>query len=164
MRKQRLYLDTSVISHIDAPHKPKAESITLRFFEYVRKHENEYELAVSPVTLAEVRNCPEPKRTKLLDLLASLDIESLPYNLEAQRLADLYVESGVLGSKHIRDLTHIAYAVVARCDYIISWNFEHFVNTKTISRVNAVNRLNNYSDVFIVSPHPILGERPHEDD
>lgn len=164
MRKLKLYLDTSVISHIDAPHNPNAQAVTKRFYQFVETHENEYELVISPMVQREVMNCPEPKRSKLLDLLEDLYFVVLSESEEVETLVNLYLEENVLAPKHFRDLTHIAYAVVARCDFIISWNFEHFVNTRTISRVNIVNRFNNYSDVMIISPHLILGERPHEDD
>jgi hypothetical protein len=53
---------------------------------------------------------------------------------------------------------HIAYATIARCDFIISWNFKHFVNPKTIVRVRYVNTVNNYQTPSILSPLDIIGE------
>lgn len=35
---------------------------------------------------------------------------------------------------------------------------KHLANPKTIVRANAVNRYNNYSDIFIVTPQIIIGE------
>ncbi|MGL6225337.1 MAG: hypothetical protein ACRC10_01775 [Thermoguttaceae bacterium] len=73
-------------------------------------------------------------------------------------MAQLYLDGEVLGKKHYRDLLHIAYAVISHCDYIISWNFKHFVNIQTITRVNAVNRDNHLSPLFILSPEAFIGE------
>ena len=75
---------------------------------------------------------------------------------------NLYVQHGVMGQKHIRDLTHIAYTVLARCDYIVSWNFKHLVNAQTMSRVNLFNQTNNYCGVNIVSLFIITGKNPYE--
>ncbi len=159
MRKLRLYLDTSVISCIHAPHRPKVEEVTGEFYKHVKEHAAEYELVISPVTQYEVRNCPEPKRSLLYQLLAELDLTVLSDNDEAVRLAGQYIESGVLEARHHRDLTHIAYAVIARCDYIVSWNMKHFVNTRTISGVQSVNLANHYWSPFIITPTVILGDK-----
>ena len=152
IRKTRLYLDTSVVSAIDAPHKPKIELETKQFFRYVRKRADEYELLVSPVLQEEIANCQEPKRALMQGFLEHIPTMTIEDNTEALDLANTYVQEKVLKVKHFSDLTHIAYAVVCRCDYIVSWNFEHFVNEKTMSRVNIVNRLHNYRDVIIITP------------
>ncbi len=158
MQKAKLYLDTSVISHIDAPHKLEAEAITHAFYRFIEEHADEYELLISPVVDLEVRNCPGEKRFRLLALIDRLQVVQLPENQEALDLAELYVEQNVLARKHIRDLTHVAYATVSRCDFVISWNMKHLANPQTIVRVNAVNRLNNYHNIFIATPLVIIGE------
>lgn len=160
----KIYLDTSVISHIDAPHKPEAEAVTQRFFRLVRERSEEYDLFISPVVQLEVSNCPEPKRSKLFDLLSEIQYTSLQKSSDVDSLVKRYLEESVLGAKHFRDLTHIAHAVVARCDCIVSWNFEHFVNVRTIKRVNMVNVACNYGTILIVSPQAIIGEKADEND
>lgn len=162
MRKFRIYLDTSVISHIDAPHKPTQEAITKAFYRVLDDRANEFELFISPVVLLEVDACPEPKQAKLLKLLNDLNCTILSESSEVNELIETFIEEKVLDAKHYRDLAHIAYAVVARCDYIVSWNFKHFVNPDTISRVNAVNRDYNYGIAYIVSPHVFTGELSDE--
>ena len=83
---------------------------------------------------------------------------------EVTVLVERFLEEKVLGIRHHRDLTHLAYAVVAWCDYIVSWNFRHFVNYRTINRVNAVVKDYNYGSVFIVTPETFIGEQYHEID
>jgi hypothetical protein len=161
-RKTRLYLDTSVVSAIDAPHKPADELATKKFFQYVKERIEEYELLASPVLRLEIARCPEPKQSMLHEFLGNLDLTRIAENVEVLALADIYVRAGVLNAKHIRDLTHIAYAVVNRCDYIVSWNFEHFVNDKIMTKVNDVNKLNNYANVIIITPTTIIGGNFHD--
>ncbi|MHB1405290.1 MAG: twitching motility protein PilT [Desulfitobacteriaceae bacterium] len=40
--------------------------------------------------------------------------------------------------------------------YIVSWNFKHFVNIKTINKVQAVNKLLDYSEISILPPSMML--------
>ena len=164
MRKLRLYLDTSVISNVDAPHVPVEEAVTQALFEFVKEHPDEYEMVISPMSVFEIDNCPEPKQSQLVSLIERYGVFRLPFSQDALDLAELYVKAGVLTPRHIRDLMHIAYAAVNRCDYIVSWNMKHFVKARTISRVHAVNLANNYFSPFIVTPVVILGDKSHEDD
>lgn len=77
--------------------------------------------------------------------------------VEDQQLAEIYLMNGVLREKSRDDLRHIAIAIMNDCRYIVSWNFKHFVNPKTINAVAAVNRLNNLPEVSIVSPSMMIG-------
>ncbi len=58
---------------------------------------------------------------------------------EEKHLASTYLCNGVLKEKSIDDLIHIASATLNGCHYIVSWNFKHFVNPKTIKAVNLIN-------------------------
>lgn len=156
MKKLRLYLDTSVISNIDA--STERGAITREFFRVVEESPEEYEILVSPVCLAEILESPEPKLSRFKTFLEELDYTEIPDSEEAVALSELYVEQGVLGEKHVEDLMHVAYAVIAHCDYVISWNMKHLVHARTITRVNKVNFDNNYQTVFIATPVIITGE------
>lgn len=162
MRKLKLYLDTSVISHIEAPHKPTEEAATRLFYQFVREQneddgDEEFELIVSPVAICEIENCPEPKRSRLFSFLKGLQYTLLPESQKAIDLAEFYVDEGVLHSKHIRDMMHIAYAVLNDCDYIVSWNYKHFANIHVIARISAANRSRDLMPVNIVIPSFITG-------
>jgi len=164
MRKFRLYLDTSVIGMMDSPRAPDKEIITKEFFRLVTGRPEEFELLISPVVIAEIRNAPTETSLKLLARIDDMQCTRLPESLEVENLAGVLLSKNVLAKKHHRDLLHIAYAIVARCDYIISWNFAHFVNFRTIRRVSAVAKEYNNGSVFIVSPETFTGERFHEID
>jgi len=94
----------------------------------------------------------------LFAVLQSLDYVEVQEQDEADNLAKQYVAAGVLAKKHIDDLTHVAYAVLARCDYIVSWNMKHIVRAKTISSVQEFNRSHNYHSPNFVSPTAFTGE------
>ena len=47
-------------------------------------------------------------------------------------------------------------AAVSGCSAIVSWNFKHIVNLKKIPLYNAVNVLNGYPSLSIISPPEVL--------
>jgi hypothetical protein len=77
-------------------------------------------------------------------------------------LTKKYLINKVLSSKSEDDLSHIAFAVANNIDYIISWNFKHFVNIKTTKMVNATNLLINYKSIEIITPSMIVGGEENE--
>ena len=127
MRKSRIYLDTSVLSTIDAPHLPYKEAVTKAFFRMMREKPDDYEVIISPVSLDEIFDAPEDIAERSLAILESVKAIEVPKRDEAETLARLYVEAKALSDKHFNDLRHVAYAVTERCDYIVSWNMRHIV-------------------------------------
>ena len=84
-----LYLDTSVISHLDQPHKPDEMAVTLAFWKMIQA--GEYEIAISDITLDELELCHEPKLSRLIRLLSRIRYELLPASTEVEKLAEAYV-------------------------------------------------------------------------
>ncbi len=60
--------------------------------------------------------------------------------------------------KSYDDGRHIAVAVLAGCDMIVSWNFKHIVNVKTIQGVEAVMTYEGDNDLMIYPPSALLEE------
>jgi hypothetical protein len=46
--------------------------------------------------------------------------------------------------------------VIGGCDCIISWNFKHIVNIKTIRGVRAITNLKGYKSIEILNPSALL--------
>lgn len=49
-------------------------------------------------------------------------------------------------------------AILAGCDVIISWNFKHIVNVKTVKGVKVITTLEGYKDLLIYPPSVLLEE------
>jgi D-alanine-D-alanine ligase-like ATP-grasp enzyme len=138
----------------------KEINITIKMFRTIRRQRKRFELFVSPMVIAEINASPDWIVAETASLMNTLNVTVFPENVAAAELTLLYKDNNVLHSRHIRDLTHIAYAVVMRCDYVVSWNFKHFVNLEVIDRVKKVNDSQNYVSPFICSPYYFTGERP----
>ena len=156
MRKLSIYLDTSFISHLeqeDAPEK-KYETNELWFVFQKRKDVN---LIVSSVTFIEIDKCKEPKRSLLLERMSENDLIIVNETDDDYQLSKLYLTKNILSNKSFDDLRHIAIAVNHNCNYILSWNFKHFVNPKTINAINSLNKEYNLPEIRILPPSMMLG-------
>jgi predicted nucleic acid-binding protein len=156
LRKLKLYLDTSTISHLYADDAPDKEVDTNRLWDdcIIGK----YDIYISDVVTNELKRCAEPKQSKMLDKLRLVEFQILPETDEVNGLAAEYIKGGVLKEKSLDDCLHIAYAVVNNCDVIVSWNFKHLVNFKTIDKVRIVNAINRYKEINIVTPTMLVEE------
>jgi predicted nucleic acid-binding protein len=154
MKKLRIYLDTSVISYLLEDDTPEKMDDTQELWKLLQQ--DEYEIIISNVTLEELEGCNTEKRDILAKYMELINYSFALITLQEDELAEKYLIYNVLSEKNRTDLTHIACAVLNDCDYIISWNFKHFVNIKTINKVNAVNLLLGYREIKIISPSMLL--------
>ena len=154
MRKLKVYLDTSVISHLMQEDVPEKMADTLQLWELFL--EGMYDVYLSTVTLEEVSACPEPKRSQLREYMAQISYTILDVTDEALNVAQKMIDLGILTPKSYDDCQHIGVAVVNDCDCIISWNFKHIVNIKTIHGVRAITNLEGYKNIDILSPTVLL--------
>lgn len=156
MKKLKLYLGTSVISHLNAPEAPEKEADTRRLWEAIKF--GKYDPVLSDLVFGEVDGCPEPKRSLLHAALEEIYAELVERNAESKRLSNLYIEFGGLPPKSRDDVAHIALATISGCDIVLSWNFRHIVNLWAMTAVEAVNIKEGYGAIRILSPTMMLEE------
>jgi predicted nucleic acid-binding protein len=154
MKKLKLYLDTSIISHAIDDRDPEIKKLTLRLFEEIKA--GEYEVFISELVMAEINKANETIRQKLIGQVKDIDPEGVELSGEVKALAARYVEQGIIPEKYKDDAMHIAAATVNGMDMIVSWNFEHIVKAKTIREVTAVNLLMGYRGLEIYSPLEVV--------
>jgi hypothetical protein len=155
MKVYKIYLDTSVISHLDAPDTPEKMNDTLKLWADIKA--GLYEAHISDLTIAEIDRCPEPKRTIMLSALLEIEYTEIQQDERAKQLSQLYFEVGGLPPKSREDAAHIAIASVYDCDIILSWNFKHIVNIRAMTAVEDVNVKKRYKNIRILSPTMLLG-------
>jgi predicted nucleic acid-binding protein len=154
MKTLKIYLDTSVISHLYAPDVPDKMADTLKLWDEIKL--GKYSVILSEIVLSELDVCSEPKRSVMYLELANINKTVVSINDEAIMLAEQYVNFGGLALKNIVDARHIAIATVNVCDIIVTWNFKHMINFNAIRVVEAVNRKESYGLVHILSPTSLL--------
>ena len=148
IRRLRIYLDTSVpnclfVADFRLPH-------TVRFWENCQA--DMYDIFVSDVFLDELGDCPQPKLDWMRKRLDAINYVVLKETEEVQTLAIEYIKAGVFREQDYNDGLHVAYAVIAHCDFVVSWNFTHLVKRDTIEGVKVVNAINRYKAIGIAPP------------
>ena len=108
-----------------------------------------YDVYLSTVTLGEIEKCSEPKKTQLIDYLNEISFTTLDITKDVTKVAKKIIEMEILTQKSFDDCQHIGVAVINECDCIISWNFKHIVNVKTIRGVRAITNLEGYKMIEI---------------
>jgi len=149
MHIQSLYLDTSVIGGY---HDTEWLADTRELWQQAQA--GQWRLVTSIVAEAELKNAPANVR----DLFAATFDASniLDTSTEIEDLAQAYLAAGVVPPKFADDALHVAMATVHGVRLVVSWNFKHLVNVRREDGFNAVNLLQGWPAVRIVSPKEII--------
>ncbi len=154
MSNFKIYLDTSVISAYFDFYKPLRQNITQKWFQ---NNACEFDLHISLLVLEEIGNNTDGKlMSDMLNLLNLFSVRVLELNGEIYGLAGLYREKVM--PKEISDTLHIAAASYYRLDALVSWNFRHIVNLKTMRAVYEINSEQGYNPVQILTLENLGGD------
>ena len=127
---------------------------TLQLWERFKKQQ--YEVYISDIVINEISDCTEEKLNILMDYLNQIEYHLIATDEDTVGLAEKFIDFGILKQKSFDDCQHIASAILAGCDIIISWNFKHIVNIKTIRGVRAITNLKGYKPIEILNPSVLL--------
>jgi hypothetical protein len=157
MKVPTLYLDTSVVGGcFDDEWKEATREL---FRQAVL---GLYRLVTSVVTARELADAPAMARQQFSSTFTDpTQVHAL--TVEAESLAQSYLAAGVVTPKYADDARHVAIATVSGLTVIVSWNFHHLVNVRREARFNAVNLLQGYPSVRIVSPLELIHENDEEE-
>lgn len=101
MKKLKIYLDTSVISHLKADDVPEKMESTRKM--WVEMVDGIYKVFISRLVIAEIDDCPEPKRTELFQFLSTLKYSEILVDDETYQLAQEYIRHGIIPAKYEDD-------------------------------------------------------------
>ena len=105
MRKLKVYLDTSVISHLLQDDVPEKMADTRQLWEMFK--DGKYDVYLSTVTLREIEKCSEPKKTQLIDCLNEIQFTTLDITDDVVAMAEKIIDMGILTQKSFDDCQHI---------------------------------------------------------
>jgi len=116
-----------------------------------------YEVVISDITFDEINDCPEPKRSFMLNELKNIPLTVIEAEKKVEDISREFIRLGILKEKNIEDCMHIATALLAKCDVIVSWNFRHIVNDKTIEGVKIISKTKGFDTIKIYCPSILIG-------
>jgi hypothetical protein len=149
MKRQRIYIDTSVIGGcFDAEFAEWSNGLLNDF------RNGTFQPLLSEVVAAEIDEAPENVQLVYAEL-TSLDAEILAVGNDSLELAEEYQTRKILTPDFYDDGLHIALATVAEADLLVSWNFKHIVRFDKIRLFNAVNIEFGYKPLEIFSPREV---------
>ena len=148
MKKQKVYLDTSVISHLDQHDAPDKMADTMLLWEEIKQ--GMYDVFISQITLDELDANKAEKRAALLNRLAEIEYTFVTLTPEINAYADKLINHGILTVNSHDDCLHIASAVVSECHILLSWNFKHILRVKTVNGVRSISAVLGYKGIDII--------------
>lgn len=152
-KKLKIYLDTTIPNFVFNPHTPDKQEAAKTLFEEIET--GKFESYISQVVIDEVEDTPEPKRSKMLELLKETEI--LAITEECEELAEEYIAKKIIPIEKEEDALHIAIATYYEVDALVSYNFEHIVKLKTKREVPVVNMLiGGYKSPDIITPEEVI--------
>ena len=153
MRIPKVYLETTLFNFYFDKNRD-AHTATVMLFKEIAA--GNYAPFTSTYVTDELEKAPKEKRDKMMDLITEYGITVLDANEEAVKIADIYVEEGVIPQRFRTDGLHIAIAAINDLDMIVSMNFQHIVKRKTITMTGYINTLNGYRAIEIYSPMEVI--------
>lgn len=130
MKKQRIYLDTSVFGgYLDS----EFDAFTKPLFDRIQK--GEFTILLSAVLQKELKPAPE----KIANLIKKLDnkhTEFLEENDQVLHLAIEYITEKMVGKTSYADCLYIALATINRADLPVSWPRNFRVSTHACQQVS----------------------------
>lgn len=151
MKKETLYLDTSVPSAYYDNRAEERQEATIRFWVEVLPH---YQVCISTTTIEELEATKdEGLRRNFERLVKGFNI--LKPNKKIRELTNVYIHKRIFPERYVDDALHVAIATFYKVPYLVSWNFEHLVKVRTRRMVNSVNALEGFGGIEIVSPQEL---------
>jgi|SRR6056297_569144 len=155
--KQKLYIETSVISYLTARLAKDIiiaghQAATRDFWELLP----EFDAFISELVLKEASRgdaLAAKARIQALEGFVALEI-----NEECSDVASTLVCDQAVPSQYPEDALHIAVAAVHGMDIIVTWNFKHINNPLTRYRIRESLERQGFCCPELCSPDEFLGE------
>jgi predicted nucleic acid-binding protein len=157
MQELRVYIETSVWSHVFHDDTPDFQRATVEFLKQAA--ERVAMPYISTVVLDEVSRAHERRREQIMGEIATVRPILLRRSQRAEDLAARYIQAGVLPQTDKVDALHVAIATVSEMDVLASWNQRHLANIRRRDLFNSVNRVAGYRKMLeIANPLEVLYE------
>ncbi len=156
--KPKVYIETSVVSYLTA--RPSrdiivsaCQQITRDWWEYSR---NRFDLFVSARVVAEASQGGPEAAARRLETLYGMDV--LAVDDEARSLAQQLLAVLALPKNATEDVLHIATAVVAGMDYLLSWNCRHIAHARVAHQAMLYVQSLGYPGTVLCTPQALMEE------
>jgi hypothetical protein len=156
MKKLRLYLDSSILGwslNRDNPTRFAEANLLLQ-----QIADERFIGACSWVSEQEIESAPEHIAKRLWQKVKKAKLKRVSVRLkkQADKLAQIYCDKGIVPFDFKADAIHIAVATLWKSNALVSYNFEHIVSLEIMVAVNEVNRTLNLNEIFLCQPQEVI--------
>jgi len=153
-RKPTVYLDTNILSVLfyrggNIPNLAR-QLKTQDWWEQERKH---FALVTSGRTEDELAH--GVYRGQSAALAAARRLTFLHESSAVKQCASVYLENALIPATKFGDAIQLAFAVIHRIDYLLTWNHAHLANMKVQKKLEAINKKRKWRSPWLVSPETI---------
>jgi len=154
---QTVYLETTIPSYLTS--RPARDLILageqLLTHQWWDDRRQGFHLCVSELVFKEVaRGDPELARTRL-SLIS--DLKVLAADSEVDRLASVFMRSGLIPKKAVSDAVHVAISCRHEVDILLTWNCRHIANAQILRQLSALVERNGYRLPVVCTPIELMG-------
>ena len=151
VRKQRIYLDTSIISaywyHGGDDLLLGRRAATRAWWDEER---DQYDSFCSAVVVTELRRGRFSEQKRCIRMAEKL--RHLPVSRPVRRLVDLLFDANVIPRTELEDAFHLALAVVHNVDFLLTWNYAHLANPHVQRQLQRLCQKEAIGMPLLVSP------------
>ncbi len=155
MAKEKVYLETSVISYLTA--RPSRDAVKRARQELTqlwwKESRSIYEFYVSDLVLEEIQSGDPEAARQRVDFAAALPM--LPTTIAVRGFHERFFAAKILPEKARADAMHIAIAAAHGMTYLATWNCAHISNDALKGKILDEIRSAGYTEVIMATPEEL---------
>lgn len=153
-----VYVESSIISHAclkpgSRPNLVYLQDQARRWWQFERP---KYEVVISQFVVDEIKNGNPEAVARRMEMIDSIPV-LLPGN-EVEQLAQIILSRSLMPPKALMDALHVAVAVEARLDYLLTLNCQHIANAHALPDIYSLIRQHGWHCPLICTPSEFLGD------
>jgi hypothetical protein len=159
---ETVYIETSIISYLVAD--PSRDLITAANQQVTRdwwqRRRTSFVCLASQEVVTEASRGDAEQVRRRLAVLATLPRAAV--SADARELARLFLSTGCLPPKAIRDAVHLAVATAVAADYLLTWNCRHLANAQILKRLEREAQRAGHPLPHVCTPLELMGDLSYE--
>jgi hypothetical protein len=112
-----------------------------------------YQVWTSKITVMELEKGRYSGESKAV--AEAMRLPHLPLTAAVKDCARILLDEGIVPATEEADALHLAFSIVHRIDYLLTWNHAHLANLQVQGRLEAVCKRHGWRAPLVVSPDTI---------
>ena len=154
---ETVYLETTILSYLVS--EPSRDLIVAGHQQITRewwtRRRPLFACSISQEVLDEISRGDPVQASRRLGI--ARELPQLPIKPPVDTLAAEFMIAGILPRNAASDAVHLAVAVVAGTDYMLTWNCRHLANAQLLKRIAAVCEARGFRMPTVCTPEELMG-------